>query len=55
MTDCEVITKADIGSDHWLVRATLRRNKRLARLKTIKSKILSILTHTQIQKHERKF
>ena len=36
MTNCEVITKADIGSDHRLVRMTLRINKRLARLKTIK-------------------
>ena len=36
MTNCEVITKADIGSDHRLVRTTLRINKRLARLKTIK-------------------
>ena len=33
MTNCEVITKTDIGSDH---RKTLRINKRLARLKTIK-------------------
>ena len=30
-----MITKADIGSDHRLVRVTLRINKRLARLKTI--------------------
>ena len=30
-----MITKADIGSDHRLVRMTLRINKRLARLKTI--------------------
>ena len=35
MTNCEGITKADIGSDHRLVRMTLRINKRLARLKTI--------------------
>ena len=35
-TNCEVITKADIGSDHRSVRMTLRINKRLARLKTIK-------------------
>ena len=38
VTNCEVITKADIGSDHRLVRMTLRINKRLARLKTIKKK-----------------
>ena len=36
MTNGEVITKADIGSDHRLVRMSLRINKRLARLKTIK-------------------
>ena len=36
MTNCEVITKADIGTDHRLVRMTLRINKRLARLKIIK-------------------
>ena len=36
MTDCDVITKADIGSDHRLVRMTLKINKRLAGLKTIK-------------------
>ena len=36
MTNCEVITKADIGSDHRLERMTLRINKRLARLKTIR-------------------
>ena len=36
MTNCEVITKADIRSDHHrLVRMTLRINKRLARLNTI--------------------
>ena len=45
VTNHEVITKADIGSDHRLVRMTLRINKRLARLKTIKSKHLSILTY----------
>ena len=33
MTNCEVITKADIGSDHRLVRMTLRINKRLTRHK----------------------
>ena len=44
MTICEVITKADTGSDYRLVRMTLRINKRLARLKTIKSKNLLILT-----------
>ena len=37
MTNCEVITKADIGSDYRLVSMTLRINKRLARLKTTKS------------------
>ena len=36
MTNCEVIAKADLGSDHRLVRMTLRINKRLARMKTIK-------------------
>ena len=36
VTNCEVITKADIGSDHRLVRMTLSINKRLARLQTIK-------------------
>ena len=36
LTNCEVITKADIGSDQRLVRMTLRIHKRLARLKTIK-------------------
>ena len=35
-TNCEVITKADIGSDHILVRMALRIHKRLVRLKTIK-------------------
>ena len=38
VTNCEVITKADIGSSHRLVRVTLRINKGLARLKTIKDK-----------------
>ena len=32
VTNCKVITKADIGSDHRLVRMTLRINKKLARL-----------------------
>ena len=36
VTNCEVITKADIGSDHRLVRMTLGINKNLARLKTMK-------------------
>ena len=36
VTNCQVITKADIGSDHRLGRMTLRINKRLARLKTTK-------------------
>ena len=36
VTNCEVITTADIGSDHRLVRMTLRINKRLARLKSVK-------------------
>ena len=35
MTNCEVITKADIESDYRLARMTLRMNKRLARLTTI--------------------
>ena len=34
--NCEVITKAETGRDQRLVRMTLRINKRLARLKTIK-------------------
>ena len=37
MKNCEVITKANIGSDHRLVRMTLKINKRLARLKTMKN------------------
>ena len=37
VTNCEVITKADKGSDHRLIRMTLRINKRLARLKTKKT------------------
>ena len=32
VTHCEVITKADLGSDHRLVRMTLRIKKRLDRL-----------------------
>ena len=36
VTNYEVITKADIGSDHRVVRMTLRINKWLTRLKTIK-------------------
>ena len=36
VTNCKVITKADIGSDQRLVRMPLRINKRLARMKTIK-------------------
>ena len=35
MTNCEVITKAEIGSDYRLVRMTLRINKRLEKLKPI--------------------
>ena len=46
VTNCEVITKTDIGSDYRLVRMALMINKRLARLKTIKSKKLLMLTHT---------
>ena len=46
LTNCEVITKADIGSDYRLVRMTLRINLRLARLKTIKKqKSLLLVTH----------
>ena len=45
MTDCGVITKVDIGSDHRLVRTTMRMSKRLARLKTTKNKNLSISRH----------
>ena len=36
MTDCDVITKAEIGSDYRLAGITQRINKMLARLKTIK-------------------
>ena len=36
--NCEVITSVDIASDHRMVRATLKINKRLARLKFIHSK-----------------
>ena len=35
VTNCDVITKANIGSDHRLIRMTLRIKKTLARLKTI--------------------
>ena len=42
-----MITKADIGSDHRLVKITLRINKNLARLKTIKKKRLNINTQNQ--------
>ena len=48
VTNCEVITKADIGSDNRLVRMTFRINKGLARLKNKnkkKAKKLLILTH----------
>ena len=45
VTNCEAITKADIGSDHRLVRMILRINKKLARLKSIKNKNLLMLTH----------
>ena len=38
VTNSAVITKFDIGSDHRLARMTLRINKRLARLKTIKKR-----------------
>ena len=34
--DCEVITKVDVGSDHRMVRARLKINKKLIRLKHIK-------------------
>ena len=43
MTNCDVITKADNGNGHRLVRMTLKIKKRLARLKHIKKKLL-ILT-----------
>ena len=36
--NCEVITSVDIASDHRMVRATLKINKRLARLKFIHNK-----------------
>ena len=35
MRNCEVITKADIGSDHRMVKAKLEIDKQLMRLKTI--------------------
>ena len=35
ITDCGVITRADKGSDHRLVRLKIRVNKRLARAKAI--------------------
>ena len=38
VTDCGVITKADIGSDHRMVRAKLKLNTKLERLKRIKKK-----------------
>ena len=54
VTNCKVITKADIGSDHRLVRMSLTTNKRLARLKAItKSENLSISTHKYLR-HGRK-
>ena len=34
--DCEVITKVDVGSDHRMVRAKLKINMKLIRLKHIK-------------------
>ena len=34
--DCEVITKVDVGSDHRMVRAKLKINKKLIMLKHIK-------------------
>ena len=35
MRNCEVITKVDIGSDHRMVRARVKIDKKLMRLKTI--------------------
>ena len=35
VTNCEVITKVDIGSDHRMVRARVEINKKLMRLKKI--------------------
>ena len=40
-----MLAKADIGTHHKLSRMTLRINKRLARLKTIKGKNLLASTH----------
>ena len=34
--DCEVITKVDVGSDHRMIRAKLKINKKLIRLRHIK-------------------
>ena len=46
VTNCKVITKADLGSDRRLVRMTWRIDKRLASLKTIKSNnIFFIVIH----------
>ena len=36
VTNCKVITKTNIGSDHRRVRMTSRINDRLAKLKSIK-------------------
>ena len=36
ISNCEVITKADKGSDHRLLRTRIKINKKLARLKSIK-------------------
>ena len=41
--------KGRIGSGHRLVRVTLRINKRLARLKTIKRRNLLISTHKNLK------
>ena len=54
MTNCEVIPKADIGSDHRLVRMTFRINKRLARLKAIKNPF-DINTYTEEYGAEQNF
>ena len=40
MTNCQVITKADIGSGHRLVRMALRINNISAKLKTINTQKL---------------
>ena len=53
--NCEVITKADIGSDHTLVRMPLRINKRLTILKTIQITNLLISKHKKLKGSKESF